>query len=54
MLSELFDETFGGGGTTSAGPKIFPINVLMSDPLVEGGGAMTVFEGSGLLLPGKR
>jgi hypothetical protein len=43
--------TLGGGGTTSVAPKIFPIRLLMNDPLPAcvGGGGTTPFEGSGTL-----
>ena len=43
-----FELTAGGGGTTSVAPKIFPIRLLMKDPLpgCAGGGGTTVFEGS--------
>jgi len=41
----------GGGATTSVGPKIFPIKLLMNDPLPEGdgGGGTTALLGSGTL-----
>jgi hypothetical protein len=46
----------GGGGTTSLGPKILPIRLLMKDPLpdCDGGGGTTAFEGSGRLLLARR
>lgn len=50
-------ETAGGGGTTSEGPKILPIRLLMNDPLAGwvGGGGTTVFDESGMLpLEGRR
>jgi hypothetical protein len=52
-----FSETAGGGGTTSVGPKSFPITLLRNDPLADcvGGGGTTVFEESGMLpLEGRR
>ena len=41
----------GGGGTTSLGPKIFPIMLLMNDPLLDcdGGGGTTLLPASGML-----
>jgi len=50
-------ETAGGGGTTSVGPKILPIRLLMNDPLADwvGGGGTTDFDESGMLpLAGRR
>jgi hypothetical protein len=43
--------TDGGGGTTSVAPKIFPIRLLMKDPLpvCVGGGGTTVPDESGML-----
>jgi hypothetical protein len=43
--------TVGGGATTSVGPKILPMMLLMNDPLPDGvgGGGTTVFDGSGTL-----
>ena len=52
-----FVETDGGGGTTSVGPKILPIRLLMNDPLAGwvGGGGTTVLDESGMLpLSGRR
>jgi hypothetical protein len=45
-----------GGATTSVGPKIRPIKLLMSDPLAEadGGGGATAFDGSGGVAPVRR
>ena len=53
LLPELAD---GGGGTTSLGPKILPMMLLMNDPLpdCEGGGGTTFFPASASLLPVKR
>src|SRR5580692_5105885 len=50
-------ETAGGGGTTSEGPKILPIRLLMNDPPAGwvGGGGTTVLDESGMLpLEGRR
>lgn len=43
--------TEGGGGTTSEGPKIFPMRLLTNDPPPDcvGGGGTTVRAGSGVL-----
>jgi hypothetical protein len=43
--------TDGGGGTTSVAPKIFPIRLLMKDPLpvCVGGGGTTVLDESGIV-----
>jgi len=48
LLASAF--TDGGGGTTSLDPKIFPIQLLTTDPLVAcvGGGGTTAFEESGV------
>jgi len=56
-VPELFEppreSTLGGGGTTSLAPKIFPMMLLISDPLpdAEGGGGTTVLPESGTVPP---
>lgn len=49
--AEPFVRTTGGGGTTSVGPKILPIRLLINEPLpdCEGGGGTISFDGSGML-----
>lgn len=51
LLELPFALTEGGGATTSDGPKIFPMMLLISEPLpvADGGGGTTVLEGSGML-----
>jgi len=55
-LVVLFPCTDGGGGTTSLGPKILPIKLLMKEPLAVcvGGGGKTFFDESGMPLPERR